>query len=336
MKRTPSLRFMLSLLVATPLLAANPLTAASPAAAAEGSDPVSIVATTEVLGSVVSQLAGDVADVTILMRDGVDPHAWQPSARDSEAVFGADVVVANGLDLEEGLASVLEQAEADGVTVFHAADHVQLRASAGAEPSTAVETDHAEQAEPGEDADDSGEADHAHAAGDPHFWLDPLAMRDVVLALDPVLTETGVELQERTASLVSDLEALDAELTQMLAVVPAESRQLVTGHGAMGYFADRYGFEIVGTVVPGLSSSDEPSAQEIAQLIDDIRAAGTAALFTDVGTPASVARAVADETGARIVELQVAQLHDGGTYQDLLRDLAGQVADALGEPGSSE
>ena len=159
-------------------------------------------------------------------------------------------------------------------------------------------------------------------------------MRDVVLALDPVLTEAGVQLGDRTAALVADLEALDVELTEVLAVVPPESRQLVTGHGAMGYFADRYGFEIIGTVVPGLSSSDEPSAREIAQLIEDVKAAGSAALFTDVGTPASVAQAVADETGVQLVELQVAQLPDGGTYQDLLRELARQVADALGASGS--
>ncbi len=310
------------------------LISAIPTAAVDDPQPVSVVATTEVLGSVVGQLAGDVADVTTLMRDGVDPHSWQPSARDSEAIFEADVVVANGLDLEEGLASVLEQAEADGVTVFHAADHVRLRSTAGAEPDHGEEADHAEEPDHTEEADHSAEPDHDHAAGDPHFWLDPLAMRDVVLALDPVLTEAGVQLGDRTAALAADLEALDAELAEVLAVVPPESRQLVTGHGAMGYFADRYGFEIIGTVVPGLSSSDEPSAREIAQLIDDVKAAGSAALFTDVGTPASVARAVADETGVQLVELQVAQLPDDGTYQDLLRELARQVADALGASGS--
>ncbi len=293
------------------------LSFAAPAAAVEDPARVSVVATTEVLGSVVSQLAGDVADVTVLMSGGVDPHSWQPSARDSQALFEADLIVANGLDLEEGLVSVLEQAEADGVTVFHATDHVALRGSAGAEAGSDGPV-----ASPGDD----------HAAGDPHFWLDPLAMRDVVLALDPVLAAAGVELGDRTAALIADLEALDAELSATLAVVPEDQRRLVTGHGALGYFADRYGFEIIGTVVPGLSSSDEPSAREIAALIDDIKAAGSTAVFTDVGTPQSVARAVADETGAVVVELQVAQLPDGGTYQDLLRELAAAVVAALVEP----
>ncbi len=299
------------------------VSSAAPVVADDDAGRVSVVATTEVLGSVVNQLAGDVADVTVLMSGGVDPHSWQPSARDSQVLFEADLIVANGLDLEEGLVSVLGQAEADGVSVFHATDHVALRGSAGAEAgsdgaTTMPDQDHA--------------TDDDHAAGDPHFWLDPLAMRDVVLALDPVLAAAGVDLGDRTAALIADLEALDAELSATLAVVPEDQNRLVTGHGALGYFADRYGFEIIGTVVPGLSSSDEPSAREIAALIEDIKAAGSTAVFTDVGTPQSVARAVADETGAIVVELQVAQLPDGGTYQDLLRSLAAAVAAALVDP----
>lgn len=306
-----------------PLAVAASFLLSLPVAAADPPEPVSIVVTTEVLGSVVDQLAGDVADVTVLMSGGVDPHSWQPSARDSQALFEAGLIVANGLNLEEGLASVLEQAESDGVTVFHAADHVSLRASADAEASPAVGTDAATA------PDAATAAGHDHAVGDPHFWLDPLAMRDVVLALEPVLAEAGVELGDRGAALVGDLEALNSELSATLSVIPPAKRRLVTGHGALGYFADRYGFEIVGTVVPGLSSSDEPSAREIATLIEDIKATGTTAVFTDVGTPQPVARAVAEETGAQVVELQVAQLPEGGTYQDLLRVLASRIVDAL-------
>ncbi|MFO7532231.1 MAG: metal ABC transporter substrate-binding protein [Candidatus Limnocylindrales bacterium] len=308
------------------------LLAAAPVAATEDGSgrPVSIVVTTEVLGSIVDQLVGNAADVTTLMSGGVDPHTWQPSARETEALFDADLIVANGLDLEEGLAVVLDQAEADGAPVVHAADFITLRASAGAQE----ELDHDDEADQEDEADHTEEAghEHGHAAGDPHFWLDPIAMRDVVLALGPALDDIGVELGDRPAALASELEQLDGELTEMLAVIPAEQRQLVTGHGALGYFADRYGFTIVGTVVPGLSSADEPSAREIASLIEDIKAAGSVALFTDIGTPQSVAQAVAQETGATIVELQVAQLPEAGTYQDLLLELATLVRDALAGP----
>jgi len=274
-----------------------------------------VVVTTEVLGSVVSELAGDAAEITVLMDAGADPHSWQPSARDSEALFLADLVVANGLDLEEGLLTVLAQAETDGVPVFHATDHVTVRPGVGT-----VEADHEEAA-----------ADHEHTGGDPHFWLDPLAMRDVVLALAAFMAEAGLDVADRATALAAELEALDAEISTMLAPIPDERRQLVTGHGALGYFADRYGFRIVGTVIPGLSSADEPSARDIAELLEAIRAAGTTGVFGDVGTPPSVAEAVAAESGARLVELQVAQLPESGSYADLLRDIAAAVAGALVE-----
>jgi zinc/manganese transport system substrate-binding protein len=274
----------------------------------------SVVVTTEVLGSIVDDLVEGAADVHTLMGSGADPHSWQPSARDSEVLFAADLIVANGLDLEEGLAGVLEQAEADGVTLFHAADHVKLRASAD------VDGDHAE--------------DNGHGSGDPHFWLDPLAMRDVVVALEPVMTSAGVDIGDRAASTVADLEALDQQVRERLSGVPDAQRRLVTGHGALGYFADAYDFEIVGTVVPGLSSADEPSARDIAALVEAIRAVDAPVIFTDVGTPQSMAEAVAAETGASLVELDVARLPDGGSYADLLMGVADSIAVALSaDPG---
>lgn len=295
-----------------------------PALASDGadSDPPRVVVTTEVLGSIVGDLAGDAAEVTVLMSGGVVPHSWQPSARDSQTLFGADFIVANGLDLEEGLVSVLEQAEADGVPVFHATDYVTIRASAGAEEHPGDEADHEGEADT--------EADYEHDAGDPHFWLDPLAMRDVVLALGPAMAEAGVDTADRADLLAAELEALDAEISEALASIPDEQRQLVTGHEALGYFADRYDFRIVGTVIPGLSSSDEPSAKDIAELIVSIREAGATVVFSDVGTPLSVAEAVAAEAGAQLVELRVEQLPESGSYADLLRKIATSVAEALG------
>jgi len=298
------------------MLALSLLAGPSALAAQEPSnEQPTIVVTTEVLGSIVRDLAADEADVTVLMTAGADPHSWQPSARDSQALFEADVIVANGLDLEEGLIDLLGQAETEGVPVFRATDHVAIRM-----PSS---QDHEEE------ADDEDQVDQEHASGDPHFWLDPLAMRDVVLALGAAMAEAGIDVADRASRMAAELETLDDELATMLEVVPIERRQLVTGHEALGYFADRYGFRIVGTVIPGLSSSDEPSARDIAELIDSIRAAGATAVFTDVSTPASVAEAVAAEAGVQIVQLKVEQLPESGSYADLLRQVAASVAEAL-------
>jgi zinc/manganese transport system substrate-binding protein len=266
-------------------------------------EEASIVVTTEILGAIVRDLVGDAGDVKVLMERGVDPHGWAPSARDTEAVFGADLVVANGLWLEEGLIDVLESAAADGVPIFQATDHVALRTL------------------------DSG-SDH-EGAGDPHLWLDPLAMRDVVVALGPALASVGVDVGGRATDLESRLVALDAEVVSILSPIPPERRRLVTGHESMGYLADRYGFELIGAVVPGLSSQGEASARELATLVEAVRVADVDVVFAEVGTPVHIAAALAAETGARIVELSLEQLPADGSYETLIREVATTIADAL-------
>lgn len=293
---------------------ALPTTAQSPVADA----PPRIVVSYPVLGSVVRELVGDRATVEVLMGDGVDPHDWSPSARDVETIHQADLVVVNGLGLEEGLHDALEEAAAAGVPVFEATDHVALRALDDA---------------PGHEAEDGH--DTAHGPGgpgavDPHFWVDPLSMRDVVLALGPVVAGLGVEITEREAALVSALTALDAEVRTMLEVVPPERRKLVTGHESMGYFADRYGFELVGAVVPGLSSLGEVSAGQLAAIATVIREHGVPAILTEVGTPQAVVDAIAAETGVTVIQLPSHALPADGSYRTFIRDIAAAIATALG------
>jgi zinc/manganese transport system substrate-binding protein len=241
------------------------------------------------------------------------PHDWSPSARDLESVYGADVGVANGLDLEEGLHDALEQAEADGVPVFKATDHITLRVVG------AAETDHEAEAE----------ADHEHGPGDPHFWVDPISMIAVVEALAPVIGDLGVDVADRQADLVARLTTLDTDVRARLAAIPPEARTLVTGHESMGYFADRYGFRMVGAVVPGLSSQGEASARELAELAEVIRDQGVRAVFTEIGTPRSVAEAIAAETGASLVELASHTLPEDGSYVTFITRIAETIADAL-------
>ena len=177
-----------------------------------------------------------------------------------------------------------------------------------------------------EHADEQG-----HGAEDPHFWTDPLAMRDVVIALATALVEAGIDTGDDAEAMAAALERLDAEVAGILASVPPDRRKLVTGHRSMGYFADRYGFELIGTVIPGLSTAGEPSARELAALIEAIRANDVPAVFSEVGTPQSVARAVSGDSGAELVELSTSQLPEEGGYAGFILDLAHAVADALGD-----
>jgi zinc/manganese transport system substrate-binding protein len=286
----------------------------------------SVVVTYSVLGAVVADLVGDRAVVTVLMGNGVDPHDWSPSAKDIERVMKADVVVANGLGLEEGLEKTLDEAEKAGVAVFRATDHIQVREVRDGEHG------HEGEASPGAEASakpGGDEHDHEHEGGDPHFWVDPISMRDVVGSLTEELAKVGVDVADRGADLESRLTDLDAETRATLAVVPEAHRKLVTGHESMGYFADRYAFELVGTVIPGLSSQGEVSAGELAALKAEIEEQGVEAIFTEIGTPAAVVEAISKETGVAGVELPSHTLPDDGSYFSFIRQIATAVAEAL-------
>jgi zinc/manganese transport system substrate-binding protein len=125
-------RLLLSVIAVLPGLAA---TACGSGSAASGGGAPTVVVTYSILGDVVRQLVGDAATVQVIIPDGQDPHEYEPSAKDVEAIQHATLVVANGFDLEEGLAGVIEQAADDGVEVFVATDHLTVRTLGDAEPA---------------------------------------------------------------------------------------------------------------------------------------------------------------------------------------------------------
>jgi zinc/manganese transport system substrate-binding protein len=287
-----------------------------------GETKPTIVATHAVLGAIVSDLVGDAAEVSVLVPNGVDPHEWEPSAKDVEAINGATLVVANGLNLEESLASVLEGAESP---VFYAADHVTPLSASSEEHAHGEE--HAHDDEPKSDATD--EHDHAHDGGDPHFWTDPLAVAEAVEHLSEELVAIGLDVAANADTLVADLTALDAEVADLLSVVPAERRVLVTGHVSLAYFAAHYDFELLGSIVPSLSTSAEATAANLAELKDVIAAEGVSVIFAELGAPDDVVRALSEETGVRVVVVSSHLVPDANTYRSFLLRLASEVRDAL-------
>jgi zinc/manganese transport system substrate-binding protein len=298
-----------------PLLAGVLLLAAACGGAEASPNPggkPTIVVTYSVLGAVVQDLVGDAANVVVLMPNGTDPHEWQPSAKDIETLTKADLIVENGLGLEGGMANAFAQAEAAGVKRFVASDHVTVR-HVGA----------------GEGAD-TADPDQAPGAEDPHLWMDPLAVRDAMDALALQLKgDLGIDVGSRAANLDAHLASLNDEAAAILAVVPAGRRILVTGHESLGYFAERYDFQVVGAIIPSLSSSAEPSAADLTALVDKIRAAAVPAIFTELGTSPQVAKAIGEETGAKVVEVNTHAVPADGSYDTFIKDLATLVADNL-------
>jgi zinc/manganese transport system substrate-binding protein len=330
-----------SILTPRRLAAAVVVATALTATAGCGDDPAGgpgdggpqIVVTTTILGDVVRNVVGDAADVEVLMPPGADPHELALSAREADSMSQADLVVVNGAGYEAGIADVIDAVAEGDTPVFTATDHVELR------PFVPLPAD---EGDDHEDEDEGGEADE-HDAGegdDPHVWTDPTNMVAVAEALADTLAELGLDgldaeaLSAGADAYVARLEALDDEIETTLAAVPADARTLVTNHEVFGYFAARYGFTVVGTVIPSGTTQAEPSSGDIDRLADVIRDTGVPAIFGETTQATTLADALADDVGGiEVVELYTESLGEPGsdadTYAGMMRTDAELIAEAL-------
>ena len=279
-----------------------------------------VVVTYSILGNIVEQLVGDAATVTTLIPDGQDPHEFEPSAKDIESLNNANIVVSNGLDFEEGLEETLNNVKTAGVNVFMAGDYITVRELSD------EDHDHADEATT--DTTVVKEEGHDHGAFDPHLWLSPAAMLEMLPELSEAIgTAIGVDLSVQLETLSAELTALDAEIQEIIGGLKCE---LVSGHDEMGYFADRYGCEVIGAVIPSLSTTSEASAGELADLKAEVEIHGVPAIFTGLGTSPAVAEQLASELGVKAVTLSTHFLDSAATYQEFMLRMTNQIAEALG------
>ncbi|HEX6422959.1 MAG TPA: metal ABC transporter substrate-binding protein [Acidimicrobiales bacterium] len=287
-----------------------------------------VAVTTTILGDVVDELVGDLAEVVVIMPVNANPHEFQPSARQAAALRSADLVVANGGGFEEGLDDTLRSAEDDGVRVFEAVEHAALLARDGGEPGAGDDHD-----------DDDGDNDRGHEGADPHVFTDPARMATVADALAGALAEQVPALdteafRARAAAYVDELRALDAEVEGILAPIPTERRKLVTNHDVFTYFADRYDFEVVGAVIPSTTTQAAASAAQIDALARLVEAEGVPAVFADTSSPDDLAETLAAEVGdVAVVELFSeslgAESSGADSYAGMVRSNATRIAEAL-------
>lgn len=285
-------------------------------------DRVRIVASTSILGDIVIEIVGDDAMVEVVMGPGIDPHDFEVSARQAEDISEADLVIAFGLGLEESLLDVIES---------QASESLLLGPELEPMPFTGGHDDE-------EDHDDENTEGDLAGGLDPHVWLDPLRMAESVqLIADRVeALEPSLDISSRAEDYIDQLERLHGEITQTLGGIPADGRKLVTSHDALGYFADRYDFEVVGVIVSGGSTLAEPSAADLATLVDAIADSGVRAIFTDAYNPTTLADAVASEvqSDVAVVPLITGSLTDeADSYVEMMRLNADRIAQALGDAG---
>lgn len=307
------------------VLAASSPTTARPAG--DGDRSV-VVVTTSIWADIVDRLdCADHFDVQTLIPVGGDPHAYEPSMRDRDTMSDAALIVANGADLEAHLHDTLEAVTDDGTPVFEIADHVTT-----SRPADVADENHEGE---GENHEEDGEDDE-HEGDDPHVWFDPTLVIEALPALGDALVEAGAdsaEIDSCREALIGELTELDAEITAILEAVPPERRTLVTNHDSLGYFADHYGFEILGSVLPSSSTLVEASPSELDDLADAIDDAGVPAIFAEALESTDDASTLADRLGVDVVTLYTDSLGDEdsgvSSYADLLRFDAEAIAAAL-------
>ncbi len=325
--------------------------------------PLRVVASFTILADVAQNVAGSAATVTTLMPIGADPHSFSPRPGDLMQLADASVILVSGAQLEQNLDEVIGNASSSENIVV-ASQCVEIlpfnsTPSAAASATEAAPTDPVGQ----HCVANAAELDALHqtsgvpadvgtvqplgrlhslacAGGgncDPHVWYNPanvelwtLQIRDTLSQLDPA--NASVYAHNAQAYL-GQLETLRADLGQHIASLPPARRVLVTNHDALGYFADTYGFKIVGLVIPSVSTLSEPSAMQIAQLIDIIRSQHVAAVFAETTVSPNLAQQVADEAGAKFYQLYTDSLSaaDGPapTYLDFMRSNVQTIISAL-------
>jgi len=269
-----------------------------------------IIAVENFLADIAQNIAGDRLTVGPLIPYGIEPHEFEPTPRDMITVSNSDLLIVNGGGLEGWLESGLN-------TV--GGSRIVITASAGL-------------------ASRSGGGGSAPAETDPHFWLNPVLVRTYVsnilgglIQLDP----EGESVYRRNAdSYIAALDKLDQWIEIRVAQVPADQRILITNHESLGYFADRYGFTILGSIFPGVSPDAQPTASQLVNLIDKIRTSGARAIFLDTGTNPQMADQIAQETGCSVITgLYTHSLTPPGgvasTYLDMMRYDVNLLVDAL-------
>ena len=244
--------------------------------AAATAEPIKVVATTTVLGDVVSQIGGDAADVTQILKPNADAHDYEPRPQDVTATADAELVVQSGDNLDTWMGDVVEQSgtEAD---VLDVSENLEVRLPGEAE---------------GEEA----------SKYDPHWWHDlrntataVKAVRDALSRADPGAKAT---YDANATAYLAKVRALDAGIAECFDQVPAEERKLVTDHDAFGYFANRYDVTVVGAVIPSQTTQAQASAGDIAKLAEVIKKEDVKAVFPESSVSSKLAAAIARQTGA--------------------------------------
>lgn len=285
------------------------------------STPPRVIATTTILQDIAQNVAGDVLQVDALVPTNGDVHAFQPTPQDVQKIADADVILVNGAGLEQFLDKLIADSGTQGKVVLVSqglgiqkflSPEERASSSTSQTPILGISGSYTCGApQPGEEIGNC----------DPHLWQNvtniivyALNIRDALSAADPGHADT---YNTNAGNYILQLQKLDADLFAGAQSIPPANRVLVTNHDALGYFASRYGFQIAGVVLPGGATGQEPAPQEVAALIDLIKAQNVKAIFLENVSSDKLASQIGDQSGVQVVQsLYTDALGDKGTPGD--------------------
>nr|RZI37071.1 Manganese ABC transporter substrate-binding lipoprotein [Cryobacterium sp. SO1] len=294
--KTP--KFLLPALAASAALAlAGCATTATNAATGSDGD-LKVVATTTQIADLTRNVVGDTDGVSItqLIQPNQSAHSYDPSVADLTALGEADVLVINGVGLEEWLDDAIEASGFDGITIDSDEGITILDGEAGHEDEAAHDDEAAGEA--------TEEHDHDHAGGNPHIWTDVSNAETMVATIADGLAAASsthaADFEANEAVYAGQLAELDAWIRENIDTVPSDERLLVSNHDAFGYFTAAYDITYVGSVIPSFDDNAEPSAAEIDALVAAVKATGVEAVFSEASINPKAADTIAAEAGVAV------------------------------------
>ncbi|WP_034937476.1 metal ABC transporter solute-binding protein, Zn/Mn family [Gloeocapsa sp. PCC 73106] len=273
-------------------------------------EQLNVVSTSTIIADLTATVGGDAIEHQGLLTPGDDPHLYEPVPRDVEALEKADLIIYNGFNLEPALIRLIEAAgvKAQKLAVGEKVTPLKIEKEGARVP-------------------------------DPHVWgsaengiIMVNAIRDQLIELSP---ENAAQFTENAAQLTAELAELHAEIKEQIATIPEDQRFLVTTHDAFGYYAEAYGIPVAGTLI-GISTEEQPSAQTLKALVDEIKNLGVKAIFAETTINPSLIETVAQEAGVEIAPRKLYSDSIGvpgseaGTYPGMLRTNTQTIVEALG------
>ena len=298
---------------------------------------INVVATTPMIGEFVRNVGGDNINLTVLMPPEADPHSYEPAPQDAGTIADADLVFYTGLMYEPApLIELLENSVCGSEALAEVGESVfpiEFKEGGHDDHGEKGHDDHDEEGHDDHD-DHGGHEGHGHGAYDPHFWFDPNRVvyasefiESKLIELDP---SNAASYQAAGDTYATELSSLTGQVSQLIGSIPSQNRKLITTHESLGYLEEKFGLEVLSTIIPDLDSSNEITPAQLVGVIDVIEDNNVKVIFIEAEAPSVYAETIVAETGIKAVEgLWVETLKPGQTYPEFLIEAVELIVENL-------